>query len=259
MSEGSKIFPPQEDLLFAMLRFNAQMELMFHSRTEVSFALEHSRDALVGRSEEMWRQLHTKGKLGEAVLDLEDLVGSRILGEWGAEFSVKTSNARLDAAAIVFAHSLLDIVLHKYCEISFRIEPSAWIDLVRERQIKVRSLLEKGASAALEEIASDYVSQLERESLGAKIDRLHTVCKPSPKANYVESFVFSSTELTDFDETRHQIIHGTKFSDVTSRTGQFLEFALKAGVYFGKMVAARHSLNLKDQMDRMRPRLAEVL
>jgi hypothetical protein len=95
--------------------------------------------------------------------------------------TVETSINSLNAATILFAHSMVDGAAFDYCRVTALHAPEDWEPDVLNKQVPVSFV--RGASfeqiraAKLEEVLED----LEMKSLKEKIDRLHARCRP-PRA-----------------------------------------------------------------------------
>src|SRR5262249_5409830 len=104
--------------------------------------------------------------------------------------------ASVDAASLIFMHSILDGVALDYCRVTAMLAPERWADLVKDRQIKLEEV--KGATydQLLRTALGQYFERLERESLLRKVEMLYRACDP-PKAapSAVKGYTFDRERL----------------------------------------------------------------
>lgn len=113
---------------------------------------------------------------------------------------------------------------------------------IKERKIKIGDVLADGKDRVINNVAEEFISSLERESILKRSDILHAICKPASGAQYASNFNFSRSELELFDNLRHDIVHGEQAGREIFTIDKELNFALKAGVYFSSMVRHKYGL-----------------
>lgn len=113
-----------------------------------------------------------------------------------------------DAASLVFAHSILDAAALDYCRVTSVVSRSSWAALVQKKKLELQEIREATYDQILQEKVEEYLQALDRQSLLTKIDRLFAVCKPPEKFAPIRDYEFDRVRLTDFDNIRHEIVHG---------------------------------------------------
>jgi hypothetical protein len=229
--------------------FLLQTNKIIAFRNDVLFLVENGKAQLVQRANEKIRTIKELSNSEKAVIQVTPAVEKIVSDALDAfnlvknpDNAIRQSRRRIDAASVVFIHSLLDATLYSLCDISFALNPDDWLPFVKERKIKVGDLLADGKTEAVQAVTKDFLVSLERESLIKKSDVLHVICKPPAHANFASNFTFSKDALETFDKLRHDIVHGLQFGSEIFTIKRELNFGLKAGVYFSSMVRYKYGL-----------------
>ena len=247
------------DIAIVFSNFLLQSQSIVGFRGDVLFLSENGKEQLVSRAKAQFYQVKEAVDGGKIPADLEKTLSNAFnaaLLMKNPDAIIEQSQKRIDAASVVFMHSLLDATLFSLCLISHDVNPNDWLGFVKERQLKIGDVLANGQDAAMKIVSRDYVSSLERESVIKKSDKLHAICKPPTDANYASNYAFSRDALESFDKLRHDIVHGLKFGAEIPKVEEKLDFALKTGVYFSRMVGEKYKLGLeisKEQYHRIFP------
>ncbi len=113
----------------------------------------------------------------------------------------------IDAASLVFAHSILDGVAYEFCRIVAQLDPSHFGNRLGERKVALKDIKEASYDAVLSTKIEGYLEQLEKESLLAKTDLLHAVCQPDSDFSPIKDFEFDRDRLQELDRLRHGVVH----------------------------------------------------
>ena len=108
----------------------------------------------------------------------------------------------LDAASLVFAHSILDAALHDCLRLSALAVPEDWMQFVGKRNVALNEIGKKSSAEHLQEAIVGELDRLERESLLKKVDRLFQLCKPKKQIYLTNGFRFDRDRLADGPKTR---------------------------------------------------------
>ncbi len=164
------------------------------------------------------------------------------------EVSRDAAKAVVDAAAIVFAHSVLDATIHRLCCATAEFGPGEWADEIEQKQISFHEM----RSAPIEEIQKNlirtYLEKLERESLLRKCDVLLRVLKPRSTRGVLTGFRYSRPRLAELDKLRHDAVHKLYFHRKCRQPRAKLEYLFKTGELFLNLVC-KH-LNIQPLMDK---------
>lgn len=115
----------------------------------------------------------------------------------------------IDAASLIFAHSVIDEAVFDYCRLAADAFPNDWIRYIKERKVSIKELVGSSSSTVIQKKVAEYALSLNMESLPRKVDILFAVCKP-PKdwAIFENGEIFDMKRLKKLDRLRHAIVHG---------------------------------------------------
>jgi hypothetical protein len=229
-------------------------------RNDALFLLENGKRQLTSRGYEQFQQFIKSYKSEDSKPSekaLNDILSTALLMN-NPDAVIRQSKRRIDATSIVFVHSLLDATLYSLCCVSYDSNPNAWLNFVKDRQLKVGDVLAQGQDAVTKVISQDYVKSLERESLIKKSDKLHAICQPPANVNHASNYKFSKEKLEGFDQLRHDIVHKLQFNVEIPDAEGMLDFGIKTGIYFSLMVGEKFNLKI-DLTNEQRQKIIEEL
>lgn len=93
--------------------------------------------------------------------------------ELGVTQSAETANNLLNAATILFGHSMVDGAAFDYCRVTALHAPNDWEPDLSNKQVAVSMLRERATDEIVRLKLADLLEDLEMKSLREKIDRLH--------------------------------------------------------------------------------------
>lgn len=152
----------------------------------------------------------------------------------------------VDAACLIFAHSIVDVTLYKYCVVTARAAPDDWQGWVKKEQVAMGELQQKGLEAVFEEVLQKHLSgALHKISLTDKADRILAICQLGPGWLPKElngTFRYDRMRLKRLDRQRHDIIHGSQRTLSLGAMDDELAFLLNTLTYFCRMIEQRYGL-----------------
>jgi hypothetical protein len=177
---------------------------------------------------------------------------------WSAQRSV-------DAASLVFAHSIIDDVAKECCVIAFQVDPKASDNQIAKREVNLT--LANLQTANLEDIIGEHRNKhhnrLLNKSLLHRVDELYRRCKPVPELSlHGANYRYDRRRLEKLDEARHQIIHEPSLYlrgivDWTPETiVSELDYLNETSLFLLWMIAQKYSLIapwLLDAVSRFQP------
>jgi hypothetical protein len=183
------------------------------------------------------------GKIVSTTPDYEEL------GRKAASKVFESSYASLDAAVLVFYHSLLDGLAFDCCRTTALHAPQDWAGDLKDARVRLVDTKGKTHEQLFQERLNEHLMNLERESLLAKINRLFARCSPpSGWSPYTDTdFKFDKNLLERFDKQRHAIIHGRAFGKnlaIFAESSESLDYLLKAGIYLLALISFKYHLRL---------------
>jgi len=139
---------------------------------------------------------------------LKQLGGLDGLTNHMAGAQVETFQKAIDAAFLVFAHSILDDTALEYCRVCSLVAPNDWEDVVIKKKVNVEEVKKKPYDAILKELINEYIVELDKKSLLDKVDNLFKICRPPGGFSNMKNYSFDRGRIEALDKMRHSIIHG---------------------------------------------------
>ena len=131
------------------------------------------------------------------------------IAESAAHLDMDNFGVAIDAASLIFAHSILDDVALQYCRVTSIVSPSSWEPFVAAKTVPLEKVGKEDYQTLLTAKIRDSLKQLERESLLTKVDKVFQICRPKPDFKPIRAFSFDRSRLESLDGLRHAIIHVT--------------------------------------------------
>lgn len=156
------------------------------------------------------------------------------------------ANARkaIDAASLVFAHSLLDDFVWSCCRVCSIIAPQDWDPFVEKKKVHFAMLRGSSAEAIRDELIQETLSQLERESLLKKVDMLFRLCNPPKDFAPMSNYTFDRKRLAAIDNQRHRIIHANGLKAEIENVDDGLEYVIKTSNFLMGLVNQRYGVRI---------------
>jgi hypothetical protein len=125
-----------------------------------------------------------------------------------------TANAKkaLDAAAIVYAHGILDASAYGYLEVLSLASPDSFRIYTGGKQVSLSDVESKSYDQLHKVKIKEFMEKIvENSSLIYKLDKLHEITKPT-NTNLNPEHKYEREKLVAFDKARHNIVHGNDWS-----------------------------------------------
>lgn len=149
--------------------------------------------------------------------------------------TMQQANYSVDAASLVFAHSVLDDALRSFIEVSMKMCPEFWERRIAKKKFDMEAIKCRGYSELFDDCLTDELQRVEHNtSLPEKARLLFAVCKPGPESSFPR-YQYDEAKLVQIDGLRREVIHGeglhkqlNEISDVDEK----LTFLKATGLYF---------------------------
>jgi len=158
------------------------------------------------------------------------------------ETTVRQGQLGIDAASIVFAHSLLDGAAIDYCRVTALVSPRDWESVLDRQQIKLSEARDLGYERALRMKLDEFFDKLERESLMKKADLLLARCQPPENWTPIHDYSYDRHRLKRLDDYRHEIIHGDSLGNGIKNASEEVNYLSGTVLYFMGLVNLRYKL-----------------
>ena len=171
-----------------------------------------------------------------------------------AVISALTNNAvrGVDAAALVFAHSMAEELLMDLCQILAEIDPEPWKQKVENRKVFFKDVRTRSERDISIELVEAYLAELRKESIVKKTDVLLSILQPGDISTVIPDFQFNRDALNTVDELRHECAHREirkKMPDIQDN----LSLLGNVVRLFIKIAEEKHGLSLMDSLQQPPP------
>ncbi len=158
------------------------------------------------------------------------------VADHAAQQEIATFGVAIDAASLIFAHSILDDVALQYCRVTSIVSPSTWEPFVAKKTVTLEEVGKEDYQSLLTAKIRDSLNKLERESLLTKVDKVFQICQPKADFKPIRGFSFDSSRLENLDGLRHAIIHVTGPVHRLPKGDDDLHFMKMCVLYLMKLV-----------------------
>jgi hypothetical protein len=150
----------------------------------------------------------------------------------------------VDAASLVFAHSILDYCVSECCRISATVGIEDWESDVGSRKIGVAEIKGSDYATLLRQMVDAYVEeQGRRASLVKRIDLLNQKCQPIPPFEYDElPYTYDRDRIGRIDLSRQDIVHRTAFNMALASIEDDLNYLDATTAYVMRLVNYKYRL-----------------
>jgi hypothetical protein len=169
------------------------------------------------------------------------------LGKIAGKGIFESSYASLDAAVVVFYHSLLDATVFDYCRVTAIHAPNDWEQDLKSAQVPLVDTREQSYDQLLKAKLDERLERLERESLLTKMDRLFARCSPPTGWSPMTGYQFDRSTIQNFDNQRHEIVHGKQLGQPLTLfpiSDENLFYVQRTGMYFMGLVNLKYGLKI---------------
>ncbi len=153
----------------------------------------------------------------------------------------------LDAAAIVYAHGILDASAYGYLEVLSLASSESFRIYTAGKQVSLSDVESKSYEQLHKEKIKEFMKKtVENKSLIYKLDKLHEITKPTNTQMNPEH-KYERKRLVKFDKARHNIVHGNDWSNYSiDFTKEFYHWNL-LNFYLLRLVVEKTGLKLSQK------------
>jgi hypothetical protein len=162
----------------------------------------------------------------------------------GEKQMLGTTVNSLDAATILFAHSMVDGAAFDYCRVTALHAPQDWEPDLLNKQIPLSVVREESFENIRRMKLDAALSDLEMESLEKKIDRLHARCRPEKGWSPMRGYAFDMGRIRSLDKLRQEIVHGDGLGRPIANVDDEFDYMQRTCMYFMGLVHYRYGLQI---------------
>jgi hypothetical protein len=160
------------------------------------------------------------------------------------EQTVREMELVMNAASVVFVHSVLDAAAYDYCRVTALAAPNDWEGVVEKKGVPLAELKTSNYDQLLQQKLTEYFAQLERESLLTKADQLLARCKPEARWSPMNNYEYDRDRLKRLDEFRHNVIHGDGLGMELNDSDNEVDYLMRTALYFMGLVNLRYGFQI---------------
>lgn len=211
--------------------------------------LPHARKVLQEQNAAYVARMALAGDLDRLIIGIKNEEDRQKTAGWLhhqlTDQAMNNTEASMDCASIVFAHSLLDELISDFIEVTMQADPEYWWEQVREKPVTLASVRADGYEKLFAQALEAKRQWIRRNaSLRHKAEVLLAVCKPQSGKFNAGEYVFDIGKLEAIDTLRKEIVHGEKFGQKLTDTESNLEYLRNTGSYFLSIVNERFDVRV---------------
>lgn len=172
---------------------------------------------------------------------------SKLLARTSAAALMTAHYGSLDAATLVFLHSVLDAVAFNCCQVTAFHAPQDWEQDLKNTQVPLLDAKSNPYEQLLKLKLDERFEKFERDGLLANMDRLFARCQPPAGWSPMHGYVFERERIKSFDSQRHEIIHGNAFGKPLALFGvsdESLHYVSQTALYLMGLVNLKYGLKI---------------
>lgn len=184
----------------------------------------------------------TPAEVAEKALDMTG--GSATVAAKMADAQLASQNFAIDAACLVFAHTMLDTVAHDFCRIVARAALHDYEPFVAGRKAKMEDIKALPYDDLLARQVDDYLAWIEKESLLRKLDLLHKLCQPGDAFRKNCEHRYERDRVEQLDAIRHDVVHGRDVAAPLPHGDEDIEYMKRTSSYLLELVHHRYDVRI---------------
>lgn len=249
---------PDEEFTIAFRRMNNGWAIIHSLRMVSTAGMPYAAKIVEGEQTSLVSDLTVSGQLKEftiGIVDDDDLKKTTdFLSQKLTEQTLKNASSSVDAASLLFAHSVLEEGLNSFLGITSDVAPEFWKDRVKKKPFDLEAVMKRGLDDVVASFVREKIWSIRRsESLINKTDLLLEICKPSgPPSN--PNYKFDATKLKAIDKLRQDIVHGDLLGTAIADIDEKLEYLRNTWMYFFMLMHERFGLRLDMTVLTSQPR-----
>jgi len=155
---------------------------------------------------------------------------------------LSTYKDMVTSMTLVFAHSILDGAISDYLTSIAIHSPEAFDQFIMQKKVTLQLASSKPTVEIRNDLVSEYVEQLSRNSMIDRVDKIFALCTPETTYRPISGYTYDRERLFKLDRLRHEIIHDNiRINDLPNGTADLL-FMRQTGLYLMAIIHNRFGL-----------------
>lgn len=202
--------------------------------------MAHAEKVVASQHTSFISDLTTSGKLGKFIIGMVDSEDVRrtadFLRDELTKQTLKNASYSVDAASLVFAHTVLDDAMNSFLEITSEVARDYWEQCVKKKKVELEQIMSLGLKPVLGKLINKEIWGIRRnDSMIKRAELLHLICKPV-KVPVHANYKFDSDRLRWIDKCRQDIVHGDMLGDEIPQIDETLQYLFDTWMYFFLMM-----------------------
>lgn len=161
------------------------------------------------------------------------------------EQTIANAKASVEAATIIFIHTMLDTIITDLCRVTMYKYPERWDDELDKMEITFKHVKNNRIDNIRIELINNIMKQVERSSMLDRMNFLYRRCKLGSR-EIMRDYKFDKEQIKMFDKLRHNIVHGQlPVTDISENLLNLLFYLKKTGYYFMVMVLVAYDIKIE--------------
>lgn len=237
---------PDQEFTFVFRRMNNGWAIIDSLRNVAALGMPYAKKIVEVQHKSFVSELADSGDLEKFIIGIKDAHDlkktSDFVREKLTEQTMKNASYSVDAASLVFAHTVLEDGINSYLGITSHFKPDFWKDRVKKKQFDLEAVMKHGLDDVVGKIIQKEIWSIRRnESLVKKANLLLAICKPSvPDPDYT----FDEEKVKAIDKLRQDIVHGDLLGNEIADIDEKLSCLRNTWMYFFKTMHETFGLRI---------------
>jgi len=242
MSEAEKLFT--ETFRTCNSRFAVISSFREITRLGFSSAIFHIYDQNLHFADALFNDQQYEKLFIDKQKVFESLGGVEAFGHKMTQDQLNNYKASVDAASLIFAHSIMDDAALNYCRCCALVNSNDWEKFVEKKQFSLEDIKKFSVDEMFSKKIHEYIDSLDRESLPLKADRLLNICKPPAGFSPLDNYVYDRDRLVELDKMRHEIVHKSSSVPMLPSGDKDIWFLQQTTNFFMALVNSKYELKI---------------
>ncbi len=246
MEDAEKLFT--ETFNVAASRFAVVSSFREISRLGLPHATIHIYDQYLEFADELFNDPQNDKLFIDKQKAFDQLGGVENLGAQLAQDNLKKYKASVDAASLIFAHSIIDNAALNYCRVCALLNHNDWEIFIKNKKLSVEEIRDQSIDQILKIKVHEYIDSLDRESLLFKVDRLFQVCRPPLNFSPLHNYAYDRERLKKLDQMRHEIVHESSSVPLLPSGDEDIWYLQKTANFFMALVNYKYEVKINPNL-----------
>jgi hypothetical protein len=237
---------PDQEFTLVLKRTNNGWATIDSLRNVAALGMPYAKKIVEVQHTSLVSDLADAGELEKFIIGIKDADDLKKTADFVrdklTEQMMKNASYSVDAASLVFAHTVLEDAINSYLGITRHFAQDFWKTWAKKRQFDLEAVMKHGLDDVVGRIIQNEIWSIRRnESLVKKAGLLLAICKPSATDT---NYKFDGEQLKAIDKLRQDIVHGDLLGSEIADINTKLIYLRKTWIYFFTMLHETFGLRI---------------